>query len=61
MYVLYCISLTLVSNIREQHRLRVFRAKKDEVTGNGGSCTMMGFIICTRPQILLGISSEGHF
>jgi hypothetical protein len=59
-------SLTL----REEHRLRVFDnrvlrrifgPKRDEGTGgNGGSCTMRSFIICTHPQISLGKSSQGE-
>jgi hypothetical protein len=52
-------SLTL----REEHRLRVFEnrvlrrifgPKRDEMTENGGSCTVRNFIICTHPQISLG-------
>jgi hypothetical protein len=48
-------SLTL----REELRLRVFEnrvlrrifgPKRDEVKGNGGSCTMRNFIICTHPK-----------
>jgi hypothetical protein len=55
--------------LREEHRLRVFEnrvlrrifgPKRDEVTGNGGSCTMRSFIICTHPQISLGKSSQGE-
>jgi hypothetical protein len=58
-------SLTL----REDHRLRVFEnrvlrriigPKRDEVTGNGGSCTVRNFIMCTHPQISLGKSSQGE-
>jgi hypothetical protein len=58
-------SLTL----REEHRLRMFQnrglrrifgPKRDEVTGDGGSCTMRNFIICTHPQISLGKSSQGE-
>jgi hypothetical protein len=59
-------SLTL----REEHRLRVFEnrvlrrifgPKRDEVTENGGSCTMRNFIICSHPQISLGKSSQGEW
>jgi hypothetical protein len=58
-------SLTL----REKHRLRVFEnrvlrrifgPKRDEVTGEWRSCTMMNFIICTHTQISLGKSSQGE-
>jgi hypothetical protein len=58
-------SLTL----REEHRLgvfenrvlrRIFVPKRDEVTGEWGSCTMRNFIICTHPQISLGKSSQGE-
>jgi hypothetical protein len=53
--------------LMEEHRLRVFenrlmrrifRPKRDEVTGEW-SCTMRSFIICTYPQISLGRSSQG--
>jgi hypothetical protein len=52
-------SLTL----REEYRLRVFEnrvlrrifgPKRDEVKGDGGSCTVRNFIICTHPQISSG-------
>jgi hypothetical protein len=52
--------------LREEHRLRVFenrvlrrifKPKRDEETGNGGSCTMRSFIIFTHPQISLSESS----
>jgi hypothetical protein len=55
--------------IREEHRLRVFEnrvlrrifgPKRDEVRGNGGSCTLRNFIICTHPQISLDKSSQGE-
>jgi hypothetical protein len=55
--------------LREDHRLRVFEnmvlrrifgPKRDELTGNGGSCTMRNSIICTHPQISLGKSSQGE-
>jgi hypothetical protein len=58
-------SLTL----REEHKLRVFEnrvlrgifgPKRDEVMGNGGSCIMRNFIICTHPQISLGKTSQGE-
>jgi hypothetical protein len=58
-------SLTL----REEHRLRVSEnrvlrrisgPKMDEVTGEGGSCTMRSFIFYTTPQILLGRSNQGE-
>jgi hypothetical protein len=51
-------SLTL----REEHRLREFEnrvlgkyldLRGMRLRGNGGSCTMRNFIICTHPQILL--------
>jgi hypothetical protein len=32
---------------------RIFGPKRDEVTENGGSCTVRNFIICTHPQISL--------
>jgi hypothetical protein len=52
----------LVSHIKEEHRLRVlenrilwtiFGPKRDEVTENGGSCTIRRFIIYNYPQMLL--------
>jgi hypothetical protein len=55
--------------LREEHRLRVFEnkvlrrifgPKKDEVTGEGESCTMRNFIICTCPQISLGKPNQGQ-
>jgi hypothetical protein len=64
--VLYgCETLSLT--LREEHtlrvfenrvlrRIRVFGPKRDEVTGNRGTCTMRNFIICTHPQIPLGKS-----
>jgi hypothetical protein len=39
---------------------RIFGPKRDEVTGNGESCTMGSFIINTRHQILLGTSNQGE-
>jgi hypothetical protein len=35
---------------------RIFHSERDEVTGNGGSCTMSSFIFCTHIQISLGRS-----
>jgi hypothetical protein len=58
-------SLTL----REEHVLRVFEnrvlrrifgPKRDELTGNGGNCTMRNLIIFTHPHISLGRSSRGE-
>jgi hypothetical protein len=58
-------SLTLM----EDHRLRVFENRvlrrifgptRDEVTGNGESCSVGSFIICTHHQILLGRSNQGE-
>jgi hypothetical protein len=59
--------------LKEEHRLRVFEnrvlrricgAKRDDVRGNGGSCTVRNFIVCTHPQISLGesrrMSWAGH-
>jgi hypothetical protein len=55
--------------LRKEHRLRVFenrvlrrifRSERDDVTENGGSCTMRSFIICTHPQISLGRSGQGE-
>jgi hypothetical protein len=66
--VLYgCETWSLI--LREEHRLRVFEnrvvrrvfgPKRDEVTGDGESCTMRNFIICTHPQISLGKSCQGE-
>jgi hypothetical protein len=39
---------------------RIFGPKGDDVTENGGSCTMRIFIICTHFQILLCRSNEGE-
>jgi hypothetical protein len=58
-------SLTL----REEHRLRVFEnralrrifgPKRNEVTGERVSCTIVSFIICTHHRMLLGISNDGE-
>jgi hypothetical protein len=58
-------SLTL----RVEHTLRVFENrvlriifgyKSFEVTGNGRSCTVRNFIICTHPKISLGKSRQGE-
>jgi hypothetical protein len=47
--------------LREEHRLRafenrvlrrIFRPKRDDVTGEWRSSTNRTFIICTHPQIL---------
>jgi hypothetical protein len=38
---------------------RIFEPKRDEVEENGESFTMMNFIFCTPPQILLGRSNQG--
>jgi hypothetical protein len=55
--------------LREEYRLRVFEdrvlrricgPKRDEVTGNGESCTVGSFIICTHHQIILGRSNQGE-
>jgi hypothetical protein len=55
--------------LREEHRLRVFEnrvlrrifgPKRDEVTEDGGSCTMRSFIFYTPPKILLGRSNQGE-
>jgi hypothetical protein len=55
--------------LREEHRLSVFEdrilrrisgPKRDEIKGNGGSCTMRSFTVCTHPQITLVRSSEGE-
>jgi hypothetical protein len=37
----------------------IFGPKRDEVTKNGGSCTVRSFIFCTHPQILLGTANQG--
>jgi hypothetical protein len=37
----------------------IFGPKRDEVSGDGGRCTMRNFIVCTHPQISLGKSSQG--
>jgi hypothetical protein len=37
---------------------RIFGPKRDEVTGE--SFTVSNFIICTRPRIVLGRSSQGE-
>jgi hypothetical protein len=53
--------------LREEHRLRVFEnrvlrgifgQKCDDVTKNGGSCTVRSFITCTYTQMLLGGSNQ---
>jgi hypothetical protein len=58
-------SLTL----REEHRLRVFEnrvlrrifhSERDEVTGNGGSCTMSSFIFCTHLLDIIRQISQGE-
>jgi hypothetical protein len=50
----------LVSDIREEHRLRVFESrvlrnisglKRDEVTGNGENCITRSFMIYTLRQV----------
>jgi hypothetical protein len=38
---------------------RLFGSNKDEVTGEL-SCTMMSFIFCSHPQIILGRSNQGE-
>jgi hypothetical protein len=52
-----------------EHRLRVFEnrvlrrifgPKRDKVTGEWRSWTMMSFIFCTHPQIVLGTSNQGE-
>jgi hypothetical protein len=54
----------LVSDVKgrvfENRILRIFGPKRVEMTGNGGSCSMRSFIICTHPQISLGKSSQGE-
>jgi hypothetical protein len=38
---------------------RIFGPKRDEVTGNGGSCTMRNFITCTHyPDIIRQVKSR---
>jgi hypothetical protein len=58
-------SLTL----REERRLRVFEnrvlrrifgPKRDEVTGEGGSCTVRSLYFVLFPQLLLGRSNQGE-
>jgi hypothetical protein len=39
---------------------RIFGLNIDEVTGEWRSCTTRNFILCTPPQILLGISNQGE-
>jgi hypothetical protein len=39
---------------------RIFGPKRDEVTENGGSCTMRNFIIYAHTRISLGRSSQGE-
>jgi hypothetical protein len=34
--------------------------KRDDVTGEGGSCTVRSFIICILPQISLDRSNQGE-
>jgi hypothetical protein len=34
---------------------KIFRPKRDEVTGEWRSCTVRNFIVCTHPQISLGL------
>jgi hypothetical protein len=55
--------------LREEHGLRVFEnrvlrrifgPKRDELTGERGSCEVGSFKICTHHQILLGRSNQGE-
>jgi hypothetical protein len=39
---------------------RIFVPKRDEVTENGGSCTVRNFIIYAHTRISLGKSSLGE-
>jgi hypothetical protein len=60
---------TLSLTLREEHRLRVFenrvlrrifRPRREEVTGERGRYTVRRFINCIDPQIPLGTSDHGQ-